>query len=420
MTEDVPHNSHEANPQKEDGDQASRREFMQMSAAAVATVVASQTGWLAGSAEAHSLGAIISETEQGVYYRDRLPDNQTPFDNPTSTPVSLFDWDFPSLVKSATGNGTFGTDGMPANFSTSHTVPSAYAGMQVAVIGSGAAGLAAGYELMKLGFKPVFYEMQTQVSPQGETFARPNGRILTWDWGGNGLTTGASAGWYQNDALTTTTVKPAVGRNLQTYGRRVAELGGMRFPATHLTLRTYADSIFSSDYYYAGATRTTPWVAFRDPGLYTSTGALIPDRGGVVAPDENDKIIYDTVYNTKGIFNDRNSANPPNDGGYSQTDRVKAGTTLQQSNAAVNNLTFKYFDLLFGDTGTSPYQGVLTPILQMYSTYTTTQNETNAAAIVTEWQRLIGLYDDMSLGEVLKPLSAEDDLLEEMIDAEGG
>lgn len=158
---------------------------------------------------------------------------------------------------------------MPSDFSKYTTVPEQYNGMPVAVIGAGAAGLATGYELMKLGFKPHFYEMQTQDAPNKKSYARPNGRLYSWDYGGNGVTSGAAAGWYpNNDTLTNDMVTPSYDRNMHSYGRRVVELGGMRFPATHLTLRSYVDSIFFYDYYYGQSGLKKPWVPFRDPGLY--------------------------------------------------------------------------------------------------------------------------------------------------------
>jgi len=158
--------------------------------------------------------------------------------------------------------------------------------------------------------------------------------------------------------------------NTHAWGRRVAELGGMRFPATHLTLRTYVDAEFWNDYYFGGSF-DSPWTPFRDPGLYNPKNNPNPERGGVIIPSDDDTIVYDTVYHTKGIFKDRNSPNPPEPGGYAQTDRVSAGTTLADSNGAVHNLTYQYFDLLYGDTDPeNPYKGILTPILDSVVTRT--------------------------------------------------
>ncbi len=392
--------THQANSHKSGKHQVNRRKFMQGSAAVLSAAMAAKAGLFAGTAAAQSIAGITAATEASLYYRDRLPDEQTPFTN--NDDLSLFDWDFPALVKSATGNGTFGTKGMPSSFSKYTEVPDRYNALPIAIIGAGAAGLAAGYELMKLGLKPCFFEMQTQDTGSGVTYARPNGRIYSWDYGGNGIKDGAGAGWYPTERLTPKNIQPVYGRNVHTWGRRVAELGGMRFPATHLTLRTYTDTIFFNDYYYGSQGLNSPWVPFRDPGLYAAKKSPIAERGGVVPPSKADTIIYDTVYHTKGVFARRDSPNPPSPGGYSQFDRVRHGTTLANSNAAIQNLTYKYFDLLFGAiNGNDPYQGILTPILNLYSAYTENPNQAGSTAIVIEWQRLLNTYDTMSLGEVL-------------------
>lgn len=374
-----------------------RRDFIVQSMAAVSAAVAAQAGLMRNTASAAPLDSIIGQTEEGLFFRDRLPDYQSPFTLGSVDPVSLFDWDFPSLITSAVGDGTFGTQGMPERFSVHTTVPTAYQGMPIAVVGAGSSGLAAGYELMKLGFRIDYYEMQTAETTQVPTnsFARPSGRSYSWDFGGNGELDGSAGGWFTNDTLTAQTVMPNVGVNVHPWGRRVVELGAMRYPATHITLRTYTDKVFFNDYYYGEAGLSSPWVPFRDPGLYRSVNAAINDRGGVVPPNDSDTIRFDTVYDTKGIFADRTSANPPTPGVYSQTDRVKAGTTLASSNAAVQNLTFKYFDLLYGTTG------VLTPILELYSAYTNNPTQANRNEIVAEWESLIEQYDGMSLNEVL-------------------
>jgi tryptophan 2-monooxygenase len=402
MTEGTPrHPCAEDQPESEKG-QLSRREFMQSSASALAAVLVAKTAWLGGTAEAAPLRAIVRKSEADVYYRDRLPDYQSPFD--THAELSLFDWDFPSLVTSAE-NGTFGRQGMPEKFSTYTTVPAHYVRMPIAIIGAGAAGLAAGYELMKLGFEPHFYEMQTQDSPKGATYSRPNGKIYSWDFGGNGRTAGAGAGWYPSAALSpSNSVASYENGNVHHWGRRVAELGGMRYPATHLTLRTYTDIIFNKKYYYGTTGLTSSWVPMRDPGVYRRKRTPKPDRGGYVPPSPNDTLIFDTVYHTKGIFADRNSPNPPTLGGYAQLDRVKAGTRLAESNAAIQNLTFKFDEMLFGD------KGILTPILTLYSQYTKDPgSQYLQKEIAREWKRLVKEYDSKSLGVVLSEAGWDND-----------
>lgn len=372
-----------------------RREFIQASAAAMAIASASKIGMMTKTAHAKSLSDIIVAGEADVYYRNRLPDDQTPFTNDAAQDVSLFDWNFPDIVRSAT-NGEFGRQGMPSSFSTYYQIPTQYLGMPVAIIGAGAAGLATGYEMMKLGLKPVFYEMQTETTGTGSSLklhARPFGRIYSWDFGGHAYLEPGS-GWHPQKTLTPDTTKPDTNINTHLWGRRVAELGGMRFPATHLTLRTYTDAIFPGDYYY-GTKVTNPWVPFRDPGLYTPTNSPDPERGGVVAPDTQDKIKFATAYHTKGIFVDATSPNPPKPGVYSELSRIEAGKTLGESNAAIANLTNVYFDFLYGDNG------VLTPILELYSQYTESATPTTRDAIIQEWEALVKTYDTKSLREVL-------------------
>ena len=366
----------------------------------MAAVIAAKHGILPKNAAAKSLAEIVMDAEKAVFYRNRLPDYQTPLDNELyGEDVNLFEWNFPKLVSNA-GDGKFGAeDEIPEHFSTHYSVPDEYLGMPVAIIGAGAAGLAAGYEMMKLGLTPVFFEMQTQASPDNIVYARPFGRIYSWDYGGNGPKIGAGAGWYPTDPLDKTSAMPNSG-NTHPWGRRVVELGGMRYPATHLTLRTYTD-IFKGDYYY-GDSFTTPWIPFRDPGLYKAHNGEDGDRGGVVIPSDFDTLVYDTVYHTKGITKDRK--NPPDKGVYAETDRVAAGTNLGESNAAVKNLTNIYFKLLYGDPEQgNDYVGILTPILRLYSQYTHAENPTQDLInqIANEWQRLLQLHDKKSLREVL-------------------
>ena len=351
------------------------------------------------SGHAQTISSLIYEAEEDVYFRDRLPDQQTPFQNDPVETVTLFDWNFPELVNNSK-DGAFGQKGMPENFSTVYQVPDSYIGMPVAIIGAGAAGLAAGYELMKIGLKPVFYEIQEQLDIDKRAYARPYGRIYSWDFSGNGELDPAGAGWYPTTKLTPSSVKPNEN-NTHKWGRRVAELGGMRFPATHLTLRTYCDSIFRSDYFY-GSSLASPWVPFRDPGLYKSANVPDPDRGGVIHPSDEDTLVFDTVYHTKGIFKEPDNADPPQPGGYSETYRAQTGIQLNESNLAIQTLTYKYFDLLYGDIdANNPYKGILTPILQLYSRYTASPDPDLARVISFEWQQLINRFDQMSLAEVL-------------------
>jgi len=78
------------------------------------------------------------------------------------------------------------------------TIPKELHGTEVAIIGAGVSGIVAAYELMKLGLKPVVYEI-----------GRMGGRLRSEQFGSaNGI---------------------------------VAELGGMRFPRSATTFNHYSD-----------------------------------------------------------------------------------------------------------------------------------------------------------------------------------
>lgn len=97
---------------------------------------------------------------------------------PASAPVTIFGPDFP-----------FAYDDWLAHPQGLATLPASAHGTEVAIVGAGMAGMTAAYELMKLGLKPVIYEA-----------SRMGGRLRSQPFeGGQGV---------------------------------VAELGGMRFPAS--------------------------------------------------------------------------------------------------------------------------------------------------------------------------------------------
>lgn len=97
---------------------------------------------------------------------------------PTSAPITIFGPDFP-----------FAYDDWLAHPQGLATLPASAHGTEVAIVGAGMAGMTAAYELMKLGLKPVIYEA-----------SRMGGRLRSQPFeGGQGV---------------------------------VAELGGMRFPAS--------------------------------------------------------------------------------------------------------------------------------------------------------------------------------------------
>ena len=127
---------------------------------------------------------------------------------------------------------------------------SANRGTQLAIIGAGAAGLAAGYEMMKLGLQPVFFEMQSD--PGHQDYVRPLGRGFSWDFTSSGNPTdgGGFTSWFPQVVQ-----GPGPTPDNQPrfpLGRQIADFGAMRYPATHIALHTYVDDMFvvSGDYYY--------------------------------------------------------------------------------------------------------------------------------------------------------------------------
>jgi monoamine oxidase len=111
---------------------------------------------------------------------------------PAPAPVTVFGPDFP-----------FAYDDWLAHPQGLGTLPSAALGQEVAIVGAGMAGLVAAYELMTLGLKPVVYEA-----------SRMGGRLRSQAFAG-------PAG------------EPAI----------VAELGGMRFPASSTAFFHYVNRL---------------------------------------------------------------------------------------------------------------------------------------------------------------------------------
>ena len=117
------------------------------------------------------------------------------YPNPPA-PVTVFGPDFP-----------FAYDDWLAHPQGLGTLPTAAHGQEVAIVGAGMAGLVAAYELMKLGLKPVVYEA-----------SRMGGRLRSQAFTG---TAGGTAG------------EPTI----------VAELGGMRFPASSTAFFHYVNRL---------------------------------------------------------------------------------------------------------------------------------------------------------------------------------
>ena len=237
-----------------------------------------------------------------------------------------------------------------------------------------------------------------QIDELDSNYVRPMGRVYSWDYGA-GAQTGSPgfSGWHPDPNEGIKGPEPTE-HNVHSYPRNIAELGAMRFPVTHLALRTYVDKIFTnpdqktSDYYYGGTDVNTTgnWRAFRDPGLFSPK---TPQTGPFYPPDDNATLQYPTVYYTKGV-----PRNPTN--GYSGYHRIAQGTEFRQTNEAFYNLTKAYNDLLYNED-----HGILYPIITYYEAYTkatTDEGRQEARAdIVNEWKKLNELYDSKSLFEVL-------------------
>ena len=79
---------------------------------------------------------------------DRLPRPGRRHPRPTARPVTYFGPDFPVRLRRLDRRIRRGLGALPAE---RH-------GTEVAIVGAGAAGIVAAYELMRLGLKPVVYE----------------------------------------------------------------------------------------------------------------------------------------------------------------------------------------------------------------------------------------------------------------------
>jgi len=236
--------------------------------------------------------------------RDRLPD--------------VYNFDYPSMVL---GNPIANID-------------SQWFGKPVAVIGAGAAGLCAAYELMRSGLTPVIFEMQT--APGSTEYARHGGRSYTYNF--------AAAG-----------APPAFG-----------ELGCMRFPQSHTTLRTYVDTVFKGEYHY-GRTVDNQWPPFIDPLLFDQTGDI---------PQSDWKVLYDTAFYARGINN-------------RQFYRVNEGVTFAQLPEAIQDVATAFGEFLFGQTG------ILNGLVTAYA-------NNNSNDIANIWATLNNTYQDKSIFEVLR------------------
>lgn len=233
--------------------------------------------------------------------RDRLPENPTT--------------DYPSLIQQKWLVGVN---------------PDIY-NRPVAIIGAGAAGLCAGYELMKCGLTPVFFEAQK--APNNPDKARPGGRAYSWDF----LNVG-------NDAD---------GKN---HKKSVGELGCMRFPKSHTTLRTYVDAVFKGEYSYAEK-YDTQWFPFRDPLLV----------------NENNEVVFDTILYARGIKG-------------RQSYRINAKTPIDEFPEELKKVSNAFESLI---------DSLLSGILKAYQSG-------DEDEVYRQWTDLNATYQDKSIFEVLR------------------
>ena len=239
--------------------------------------------------------------------RDRAPE------------IAQINIDYPSMV---TGGPIAGID-------------SKWYGKPVAVIGAGAAGLCAAYELMRSGLVPVIFE--TQKESELDSAVRHGGRAHSYDF----AATGAS---------------PAYG-----------ELGCMRFPKSHTTLRTYVDTIFKGDYQYRRAV-DNQWPPFIDPLLFDHDGDI---------PQADWKVAYDTAFYARGIDN-------------RQFYRVNQNTTFAELPEPIRDVSTAFGEFLFGQSG-----GILNELVQAYA-------NNDLGKINDVWFGLNEAYQDKSIFEVLR------------------
>lgn len=224
-------------------------------------------------------------------------------------------------------------------------------GKPVAIIGAGAAGLCAGYELMKCGLTPVFFQFPTGGDTQ---HVRPGGRAYSYEF-------------------------PSVGGGKKT----VADMGCMRFPKTHTTLRAYVDFFARQEEYQYASAITSQWATFRDP-------LLVSDEGD----SSKAKVVYDTVLFARGV-NKR------------QFLRINSGTLASQLPKPLIAVADAFNALLYGNDGNAKH-GVLNPIIAAY-----TKPYDPGPAIAAEWKKLTDFYQDKSIFEVLRDDGWETNLPDE-------
>ena len=336
--------------------------------------------------ELPSLSDFIRESENRFNYRNRMPRlierdfiGSINFADYKQNPNNVGVWKY--------------TDG-----SGMASVPEQYKGKQIAIIGAGAAGLALGHELMKLGVQPVYFEIQSDSG--NPSYARPMGRGYSWNFE---LTTQPGGyGWYPSGPIAGP--GPVGGVNVGKL-RSFADMGAMRFPDTHTSLHTYVDTVFKGDYYYGRDLNLFPakfagglqpqWPEWRDPGDFVGGSTDIYGQ-----PSDNDTAVYPTVFYTNGM---------PKSSSKDYV-RLDTGTTLGQIKGgdlgAVYNLVYSNWGFLYGpDPETSdPKQGpgLLRYLVTQYNTFTQDPTTANADLIMQEWKDLNSRFEGMTLYDGLR------------------
>ncbi|NRA87392.1 MAG: FAD-dependent oxidoreductase, partial [Rhizobiales bacterium] len=262
-----------------------------------------------------------------------------------------------------------------------------------AVIGAGAAGLCAAYELTKLGVDVHLYEMNADEN-LAVPVPQPFGRGYSWDWNARG----ANLGGFSNDYLveTGTPAVPdgAINQPTTISGKQIVDVGAMRYPYSHTTLRTYVDQIFKDDYYYGSeANVTSLWRDFRNPGIHTST-VVDPDQI-ISRPEDSDQMKYATAMYINGITADPSSTR--------EFYLMEEGDTFAEMNASLKNVALKEWDFYFSETGEpidNDSVGALTVMVSLYKAYTLSPTAVNEDAILNEWDRLKALYEEKTTYQV--------------------
>jgi hypothetical protein len=311
----------------------------------------------------------------------------------------LLDYDWGKIIHSAEDGRHIGdgAPGGPVELFTEHK-------RHVAIIGAGAAGLCAGYHLMKQGAQPVFYEMNRS---DRKNFVTPFGRGFSWDWGCRSYKKEDSA--WERGALSSGQFprKPHVPdgkitpRNWteifeRAQPRAITDFGAMRYPKSHAALHAYVDYVFKDMYRYHPSVKST-WLDFRNPGVFSP----VQDKDAYATPSSDDVLKYSTVISTAGIHG--------NNGGHFY--RMEAGTKFGEIHPEIKTLSHKIWNLYYGPKGDGPKDndgvGYLRKIIDLYRSYVEAIGDLGERTrlheeIGREWKRLNEKFQGATVYEVLR------------------